>query len=438
MRTLMITAPSSNSGKTILTTGIIRAIKNRGLDIGAFKTGPDFIDTRYLGLASGKRAGNLDMHLMGKEGLRSSLSMNNSEYGIIEGAMGYFDGIHNTYENSSFHMSKKLNIPSVLVYTPKGEMFSAIPKIKGMVDFSNGLIKGIILNKVTEPIYTMMKEIIEEHINIEVLGYVPYNDSLEIESRYLGLMQYDEISNTEELIDRSSRLIEETLDIDRMINIMEEVETKPYEYPMRRDINIAIAYDKAFNFYYGENLNLFENICNVEYFSPLKDRTIPDSDLIFIGGGYPELFKEELSSNRSMINSIRDNAMKGKHIIGEAGGFMYLVSSIEGYPMCNIFNGQARMTDRLQRFGYANIELAKDTIFGKEGSIITGNEYHNSTIDIDGTPLFNISKLKSSRKYQCGYAFKNVLGYYQHINFLGNMESFNYLLNKIENYRKER
>jgi len=437
MKTLLITAPSSNSGKTILTTGIIRAINKRRLDIKAFKTGPDFIDTKYLGLASGKRAGNLDMYLLGKEGLRKALSMGNGEYAIIEGAMGYFDGIHNTYENSSFQISKELNISSVLIYTPKGEMFSAIPKIKGMVDFSDGLIKGIILNKVTEPIYTMMKEIIEKHISIEVLGYVPYSDFLKIESRYLGLIQDHEISNIDEFINESSRIIEDTVDIDRLINIMEEVEIKPFEYPRKRDINIAIAYDKAFNFYYSENLNLLEHICNVEYFSPLKDREVPDSDLIFIGGGYPELFKEELSSNRAMISSIRAHAMKGKHIIGEAGGFMYLVSSIEGYPMCNIFNGQAKMTDRLQKFGYVNMKLTKDTILGSKGSMITGNEFHRSTIDIEDTPLFNIEKPKSSRKWQCGHQFNNVLGYYQHINFLGNMESLNYLLDRIENHRKE-
>ena len=186
MKTIMITAPSSNTGKTVITLGIIRAIKNRGLDVSAFKTGPDFIDRKYIGIASGKRASNLDMHLMGREGLIQSIAMNNGDFGVIEGAMGYFDGIYNTYENSSYDISLQLDIPSILVYSPKGEMFSAIPKIKGMVDFSKGRIKGIVINKTNESMYKLLKEQIEKYINIEVLGYLPIDEDLNIESRHLG------------------------------------------------------------------------------------------------------------------------------------------------------------------------------------------------------------------------------------------------------------
>ena len=127
---------------------INKGIKNRGLDVSAFKTGPDFIDTKYLGAASGKRPGNLDIHMMGEEGIHQALSMNKGDYAVIEGAMGYFDGIYNTFENSSYDISRKLDINTILIYTPKGEMFSIIPKIKGMVDFENSKIKGVILNKV--------------------------------------------------------------------------------------------------------------------------------------------------------------------------------------------------------------------------------------------------------------------------------------------------
>ena len=146
MQGVMITAPASNTGKTTLSFGIIRAIKNRGIDVSAFKTGPDFIDTKYLGIASGKRAGNLDIHLMGREGIKKSIAMNTGQLAVVEGAMGYFDGMYNTFEKSSYDISKELDIPAILVYRPQGEMFSAIPKIKGMVDFSGSKIKGIILN----------------------------------------------------------------------------------------------------------------------------------------------------------------------------------------------------------------------------------------------------------------------------------------------------
>ena len=437
MKTIMITAPSSNTGKTILTLGIIRAIKNRGIDISAFKTGPDFIDTKYLASACGKKAGNLDMHLMGKEGMKKAVAMNLGEFAVLEGAMGYFDGIYNTFDNSSFHISKELDIPAILVYKPQGEMFSAIPKIKGMVDFPESKIKAIILNKVSKDMYNLLKEKIEEYIDIKVLGYLPYDMTLEIESRYLGLTQKYEDSDEEELISRAAQSVEETIDVDEIIKMANNISYPDYKYGEKRDIKVAIAYDEAFNFYYNENIKLLENICKVEYFSPLKDKKLPQSDLIIIGGGYPELFSAELSKNKSMIDSIKEEVELGTHIIGEGGGFMYLNASIEEYSMCNIFQGKATMTDRLQRFGYVDISLNRDLIIGEKGTLIQGNEYHRSTVDIDDDPAFDIKKPMGKRRWQCGYTYKNVLSYYQHINFLGNMESFNYLLDKIENNRKE-
>ncbi len=436
MKAIMITGPSSNSGKTILTLGIIRAIKNRGINVSAFKTGPDFIDRKYLGLASGKRAGNLDMHLMGKKGLSKSLGMNLGELAVIEGAMGYFDGIHNSFENSSYDISKELNLASILIYSPKGEMFSLIPKIKGMVDFPGSKIKGIILNKVSESMYDLLKERIEEYMDIKVLGYLPYNDELQIESRSLGLKGAEEEFNYEDLIETASRAVEETVNIDEILQMATSLNIQAYDYKEKVDIKVAIAYDKAFNFYFNENINLLENICNVEYFSPLKDKKLPACDLIYIGGGYPENYLKELSENQDMINSIYKEAEKGKHIIAEAGGFMYLVSSIEACPMVKIFNGRSTMTNRLQRFGYLDIELKEDTILGDKGTLIPGNEYHKSIIDIDGNPVFNIKKPKSNRTWECGYKYKNTLAYYQHINFLGNMDSFYYLLHNIEKTKK--
>lgn len=437
MKTIMITAPSSNTGKTTLTLGIIRAIKDRGIDISAFKTGPDFIDTKYLGMASGKPPGNLDMHLMGRDAMKDSISMNFGEYGVIEGAMGYFDGIYNTFENSSYDISKELNVPAILVYTPKGEMFSAIPKIKGIVEFEDSKVKGIILNKVNKSMFLLLKEKIEEYIDIKVLGYLPYDANLEIESRYLGLMQGSESSDSEELISKAAKAVEETIDIDAILELGREIEVLPYKYGEKRNIKVSIAYDEALNFYYNENLKLLENICKVEYFSLLKDKSVPDCDLIILGGGYPELYGKELSENISMIDSIKKHIEDDKYIIAEGGGFMYLMSSIEDYKMANVFNGKATMTDKLQRFGYVDITLNKDSIIGKKDTVIPGNEYHRSVIDIDGSPVFHIKKPKSNRTWKCGYEYRNVIAYYQHINFLGNMASFNYLLDKIENNRKE-
>lgn len=432
MKTIMITAPSSNTGKTVVTLGIIRALKNRGLDVSAFKTGPDFIDRKYIGIASGKKASNLDMHLMGKEGLIHSIGMNNGEFGLIEGAMGYFDGIYNTYENSSYDISLQLDIPSILVYSPKGEMFSAIPKIKGMVDFSKGRIKGIILNKTAESMYTLLKEQIEKHVNIEVLGYLPIDEDLNIESRHLGLLQPEEHIEIEEYINKAAIMVENTIDIDKIINVSKEIKVEPKTYPKKRDIKVAIAYDDAFNFYYEENIKLLEEVCNLVYFSPLKDKELPKADLIYIGGGYPELFLEHLSGNIDMIKSIRTYVEDGGYLYGEAGGLMYLVDSIENHSMCGIFSGKSTMTNRLQRFGYVNILLEKDSIIGQAGDSLTGQEFHRSIIETDEEQILHITKPMSKRKWQCGFSYKNALGIYQHINFLGNEKALDYLLRKIE------
>lgn len=436
MKMLMITAPSSGSGKTLITLGLIRALKKRKIDVCGYKTGPDYIDTSFLGKASGKRPGNLDIHLMGVDGIKSAIAMGDGEYGIIEGAMGYFDGIYNTFENSSFDISKKLDVNAVLVYTPGGEMFSVIPKIKGMVDFEGSKIKGVILNKVTKAMYILLKEQIEKYVGIKVLGFVEKDSELEIESRHLGLIQTEELENIEDIIEKASIHIEKSVDIDEIMKLMKVVEVPKFIYPRKRDITVAVAYDKAFSFYYIENLKLFENTCNVVYFSPLKDKELPSCDLLYLGGGYPEVFKDELSKNKSMLKSIKTFAEDSGYIYGECGGFMYLVGDIEGSEMCNIFKGSSTMTNRLQRFGYINIELLKDCMLGEKGDILNANEFHKSITNIDGEEIYRIKKPIGKRSWSCGYEYKNVLAGYPHIHFFSNMKAFNYLLDNVENNRE--
>ncbi|HLR21649.1 MAG TPA: cobyrinate a,c-diamide synthase, partial [Tissierellaceae bacterium] len=402
MKTIMITGASSNTGKTTLSLGLARALKNRGLDISPFKTGPDFIDRKYLSAAAKKTAGNLDIHMMGKEGLQESLSMNLGEYALIEGAMGYFDGIYNTYENSSFHISEELDIPAVLVYRPKGEMFSAIPKIKGIVDFSKGRIKAIIFNETSERLYTMFKELVEKYLDIEILGYIPRDKELKIEERYLGLFQPEENKDLDKKLDAMANKMEETLDIDKFIRLFKDINVDEYKYPKKRDVKIAIAYDKAFNFYYEENLKLLDNIGKTIYFSPLKDKALPKADLLYIGGGYPELYKEKLANNKSMIKSIKEFGGNGGYIYGEGGGFMYLTDSIEDSSMVGLIPGQANMTKRLQRFGYINIELEEDCILGNTGDKVTGKEYHRSIVKTNEEEIYKITKPKSERSWKCG------------------------------------
>ena len=431
MKGLMIAAPNSNSGKTLVTMGIIRAIKNRGIDVSAFKTGPDFIDREYIAYASGKPGGNLDLHLMGLEGLKNSLYLNRGEFAVIEGVMGYFDGIYNTYKNSSYDISEKLDISAILVYCPSGEMFSAVPKIKGMVDFSKGRIKGIIFNKTSESTYKLLKEIVEEYVDIKVLGYIPKNKKYNIENRYLGLIQTRENEELESLIEDISDCVEKNIDLDFILKMGKQIEMTNSLKVSRRDLKVAIALDQAFNFYYKENIKLLEKACDLVYFSPLYDKTLPRADLVIIGGGYPELFKEDLSRNIHMRESIKAYAQSGGYLLAEGGGLMYLSSEIENHPMVGLFNGSIEMKNSLQNFGYVNIELEKDTIIGQRGHCLSGQEIHYSKVLTDQETAFKITKPLSKKTWECGYTYKNTLASYQHINFLGNMDAFNYLLDGV-------
>ncbi|HYE11148.1 MAG TPA: cobyrinate a,c-diamide synthase, partial [Patescibacteria group bacterium] len=421
MKTILITAPASGSGKTTITVGIIRALLNKGIDVCAFKTGPDYIDRAFLEKASKKRAGNLDMHLQGKDGLRSALAMSSAEYCIIEGAMGYFDGIGSTYINSSYDISRELDIHSVLIYTPKGEMFSAIPKMKGLAEFKDSNIKAVIFNQVAEKQYKMLREALEEHTGLKALGYIPKIEEAEFKSRHLGLVQSSEITDLEGKIDAIAAVVHNNIDMDGLMKLMKNIELPEAPKVRRRNLKAAIAMDHAFSFYYSENIRLLEMACEVVYFSPIKDNAIPSCDFLFLGGGYPEVFAAELAYNKSMLNSIKAYSQNGGYIYSECGGFMYLNEMINTQPMVGVFKGSSEMTKGLQRFGYIDLELEEHCFLGNRGDKITAHEFHKSTTHIEDKAIFKISKTMGDASWACGYLYKNTYGGYPHINFLGNM-----------------
>lgn len=436
MKSILITAPGSGSGKTTITMGILRAIRNMGFDTCAFKTGPDYIDRAFLEKACKGRAGNLDMHLQGKEGILSALSMASAEYCIVEGAMGYFDGIYNTYINSSYDISKKLGINSILVYTPGAEMFSAIPKIKGMAEFEASSIKAVIFNNTSEKYYEMIKEAVEKYTNLKVLGFLPKMDAAELESRHLGLVQSIELEDIDSKIEEISKMVIANIDLDGIMQLMKDIKAGDEPDIGSYDIKVAIARDKAFSFYYSENLHLIEKACKVTYFSPLEDDGLPQCDLLYLWGGYPEVFKKELAKNRTMLASIKEFSQKGGYIYAECGGFMYLTDSIDREPMVGIFTGESKLTHRLQNFGYADIELKLDCMLGSKGDKITAQEFHRSVSEIQSDTIFKIKSAMGKGTWEGGYLYKNTYGGYPHINFLGNLFVLKNMLDSIERSKK--
>ena len=225
MKGILFAAPSSGSGKTTVTSGIIRALHNKGYRISPFKTGPDYIDKGFLEMAAKNTAGNLDLHLQGDLGVLEAFTYvkPDTEYCIIEGAMGYYDGIYNTFENSSYDISKKIGVNTILIYTPKGEMFTAVTKIKGMVDFGHNSIIGVILNKVTEAHYDMLRIQIENHVGVKVLGYLPTIPEIEFKSRHLGLIQSEEMVKLDSNLDHLAEVVEKTIDLQSILNMCKTI-----------------------------------------------------------------------------------------------------------------------------------------------------------------------------------------------------------------------
>lgn len=434
MKSFVIGSNCSGGGKTTVTIGIMKALKDRGYDIQGYKVGPDYIDSAFHSNVTGKSSRNLDLFLMGEDGMKNSYCRGTGELGIVEGVMGLYDGKGLDMENSTAHIAKELGLPIILVLTPRAQSTTLCAEIKGLVEFGKADVKGIILNNVTEGFYKILKATIEFNCNIKVLGYLPHNNDLVLESRHLGLVQSMEIKDLDKKLGTLKMAIEENIDLDAIVSIAKESTINiddNYDFH-RKNIKIGIAKDEAFSFYYKENLELLEELGQVYYFSPIHNDTLPkDLDFIYFGGGYPEIFKEQLSSNESMRESIRNALEGGVRAYAECGGLMYLTEEIEHYPMVGFFEGKAYMTSSLNNFGYATIEVKEHNDILPKGMKINCHEFHKSLVALKNNTIYNITKENydgSIKQWQCGYVKKNTLAAYGHVHFFNNIEFFKKLL----------
>ncbi|MGL5086128.1 MAG: cobyrinate a,c-diamide synthase, partial [Clostridium sp.] len=224
MKSLVIASNCSGGGKTTFTLGLMKALKNRGYDVQGYKVGPDYIDTGFHSEVIGKASRNLDLHLMGEDGVKASFSRGTGEYGVIEGVMGLYDGKGITEEGSTYEVSKVLdNTPIILVLTPRAQTVTLCAEISGLKDFKNANIVGVVLNAVSEKFYSLLKYTIELNCNVKVFGYMPKNEKIALESRHLGLIQSVEIENLLEKIEVCANLIEEHVDLQSIIDSFKEI-----------------------------------------------------------------------------------------------------------------------------------------------------------------------------------------------------------------------
>ncbi|WP_423793025.1 Ni-sirohydrochlorin a,c-diamide synthase [Methanocaldococcus indicus] len=435
MKRVLISGVSSEVGKTVITTGIMKALSKK-YNVQGYKVGPDYIDPSYHKIATNNPSINLDSFFMSEEQIKTVFQRysKNKYISIIEGVRGLYEGISPIDSvGSSESIAKALSCPVILIVNAKSITRSAIATIKGFISFGNVNIKGVIFNFVRgEKHIKKLKEAMNYYLpDIEIIGFIPRDENFKVEGRHLGLVPTDE-KNRKEEIDRWGKLIEKYLDLDKIVEIADEDYEEIDEVPLW-EINenkkkVAVAYDKAFNFYYHINFDaLKENKAKIKFFSPLEDKEV-DADIIYIGGGYPEIFKEELSKNKDMINFLKE--FDGL-IYAECGGLMYLTKKIDNTEMVGLLNCSSTMTKNVQGLSYVKAKILKDCCLGKKGKIIKGHEFHYSK-------LINIKENNFSLKILRGRGivnqydgiFKgNVLAGYMHQHCVANPYFASSLLN---------
>ena len=406
----LIAAASSGSGKTTLSLGLMKALSRRGMTVQPFKCGPDYIDTQYHTLATGRSSINMDLFMSSENHVKEIYSRYgaDSDINIVEGVMGMFDG-YDRMAGSSAELAEKLNIPVVLLVNAASTAFSVAATIYGFTRFrKNVKVVGVIFNRVaSENHYAFLKDACVE-TGVPSLGYIRKNDALKTPSRHLGL-SLDSVAEIERFIDAAADEVERNIDIETLLSLTEFVSDAPQQYETVVDDKVvAIAKDEAFNFIYPVNIEAFRS--RIVYFSPLHDTSLPDADLIYLPGGYPELFADELERNSGMRKAIKEYAESGGRILAECGGMIYLTEEIDGKSMCGVFPLKTTMENARLTLGYRKVNFAKLNM--------RGHEFHYSHTfpakeDIPSiAQQFNIKDMPVSTPV---YRYRNTFASYTHL-----------------------
>ena len=354
---LVVAGATSGVGKTSITSAIIHGIKKRGYSVQPFKVGPDYIDPSYLSAISGKDTKNLDVWLMGESELVHSFVKNStSDISVIEGVMGYYDGFGGkTNYASTHHVASLIKSPTILILDASKAARSIAATALGFTKFHrNSRIVGIILNKIGSKKHENMCKQALANLKVPILGSILKN-SESLDSRHLGLIPVREHRSLQNKIRKVSREISDNLDIDKIIKICKNVPELPTVRlkKIKKSIaTVAVALDSSFNFYYHDNLEaLRREGARLKFFSPVADKKIPRCDLIYIGGGFPEVLGQSLERNTTMRKLIKKQAEEGMPIYAECGGLMYLTKSIDfgnkKYKMIGLFDTETKMTKKM-------------------------------------------------------------------------------------------
>lgn len=426
----MLAALHSGGGKTTVTCGLLAAFKRRGMAVQAFKCGPDYIDPMFHTRVLGVESRSLDLFLQGKAGVRRTLSRGTGELALLEGAMGFYDGVSGTDEASAWAVAEATDTPVILVVRPKGTSLTLAAQLRGLMTFrTTSHIAGILLNDCKPSLAAYLPPILERETGLPVVGYLPPMPEAALPSRHLGLLTAGEIENFSERFDAIAAQLERTVDLDRLLSLAgnaasweQTAVAAPQELPVCR---IGVARDEAFCFYYPDSLDALRSAgAELVYFSPLHGSALPlDLDGLYLGGGYPELYGEGLSQNETMRRAVRALVRSGRPTVAECGGFLYLQRTLEDasgrvWPMASVLPGDGVKTERLQRFGYLRLTAERDSLLFRAGESVPAHEFHYWDSTENGGGLLG-EKPHGGRSWRCGFVGPALYAAFPHLHLDG-------------------
>lgn len=433
---IMIAAPQSGSGKTLITCALLQALKEKNYYLESFKCGPDYIDPMFHKTVLGISSRNLDPFFTEDSITRMLLAkgQDSRDLAVIEGVMGLYDGLGGIREEaSSYALAKATNTPIILTVNARGMGRSLLALLSGFLQYDTAhLIKGVILNQTPSSFASVLAKEIEETFHIPVVASFPVRDDVRIESRHLGLVMPYELEDIQSRLKIASQVLCENANIEQILEIAKRA--PQLEYDVKRDIKqkltektirIGVARDEAFCFYYEDNLDLLKSLgAKLIFFSPLHDDTLPkDLDGILFGGGYPELYLKELEENESMRNSVKSAIENKMPSLAECGGFMYLHDTIfdsekKQYKMAGVIHACCMKKERLVRFGYLTLNSKTDS-FLKKGETIRGHEFHYYDSEDNGECAI-AKKPVGTRSWECVHAGSDHWWGFAHLSYYSN------------------
>lgn len=412
---ILIAATASDVGKTTVACGLMRALTRHGLRVQACKCGPDYLDPQFHRAVLGVPSRTLDLFMAGEELVRELVAEGayDTDLTIIEGAMGYYDGIAQSDAASAYDVARVTQTPAVLVVDARGRALSVAAEVAGFARFRNpSWVAGVILNRVSPGYAPALRKMVERQAGVPVLGYVSTIDAVHFERRHLGLVAANEVEGLQAKLDILADALEKTVDLDALLALARGAEPlvcKPRVLPVPQVARpvIAVARDEAFSFYYEDSLALLERLgARVVSFSPLRDDALPAGTCgLYLGGGYPELHARELSHNEAMLRCVRAALVGGMPTIAECGGFLYLHEELEdvggtAWPLVGFFPGRAFRRERVGRFGYVTLTAKTDGLLAHVGQSLPAHEFHHWESPDPGDG-FHAQKPQSSRAWEC-------------------------------------